>query len=100
MVLAAIGTDTCGSVRVPAAWCGVTGFRPTFGKVPLSGCQRLSESFDSIGIVARCVQDCAIVHRVLQGGLDPAASLVLPNTGAIRLLVPIHGWAVWPGFKD
>jgi aspartyl-tRNA(Asn)/glutamyl-tRNA(Gln) amidotransferase subunit A len=67
MFLAAIGTDTGGSIRMPAAWCGVTGLKPTFGRVPKSGCVPLSFSLDSVGPLARSAWDCAAMLRVLAG---------------------------------
>jgi aspartyl-tRNA(Asn)/glutamyl-tRNA(Gln) amidotransferase subunit A len=70
MAMAAIGTDTGGSVRIPAAMCGLVGFKPTARTVPLDGALPLSQSFDSIGPLARDVETCARVYAVL-AGLDP-----------------------------
>jgi aspartyl-tRNA(Asn)/glutamyl-tRNA(Gln) amidotransferase subunit A len=67
---AALGTDTGGSVRVPAAYCGVTGLRPTHGRVPNRGALAVSASFDTIGPMARCVDDVARVFAVM-AGFDP-----------------------------
>lgn len=67
MAVAAIGTDTGGSVRIPAAMCGLVGFKPTARTVPLRGTFPLSESFDSIGPMARDVDTCANVYGVLAG---------------------------------
>jgi aspartyl-tRNA(Asn)/glutamyl-tRNA(Gln) amidotransferase subunit A len=67
MFLAAVGTDTGGSIRMPAAWCGVTGLKPTFGRVPKSGCVPLSYSLDHVGPMARSALDCAAMLRVLAG---------------------------------
>jgi aspartyl-tRNA(Asn)/glutamyl-tRNA(Gln) amidotransferase subunit A len=64
---AALGTDTGGSIRVPAAFCGVAGLRPTFGRVPNRGCLPVSESFDTIGPIARHVADLARMLAVLAG---------------------------------
>src|SRR5205807_239489 len=55
---AALGTDSGGSIRIPAAWCGVTGFKPTFGLVPMDGCFPLAPSYDHAGPMARSVEDC------------------------------------------
>jgi aspartyl-tRNA(Asn)/glutamyl-tRNA(Gln) amidotransferase subunit A len=70
MAVAAIGTDTGGSVRIPAAMCGLVGFKPTARTVPLDGALPLSQSFDSIGPLARDVETCARVYSVL-AGVDP-----------------------------
>lgn len=71
MFLGAVGTDTGGSIRMPAAWCGVTGLKPTFGRVPKSGCVPLSYSLDHVGPLARSVWDCAAMLRVMAGH-DPS----------------------------
>jgi len=91
LVPCAVGTDTAGSIRIPAAWCGVTGFKPTVGKVPGGGCQVLSQSFDSIGPLANCVEDCAILHRVMAGSAEPLDPLAPPHPTSLRLLIPITG---------
>jgi aspartyl-tRNA(Asn)/glutamyl-tRNA(Gln) amidotransferase subunit A len=62
---AAIGTDTGGSVRIPAAVCGIVGFKPTAARVPRDGCLPLSTSFDSIGPLAHSVACCIAIDRVL-----------------------------------
>jgi aspartyl-tRNA(Asn)/glutamyl-tRNA(Gln) amidotransferase subunit A len=62
---AALGSDTGGSVRVPAALCGITGFKPTFGLVPTTGVIPNSYSFDHVGPMAWTVEDCAILMNVL-----------------------------------
>lgn len=64
---AAIGTDTGGSVRIPSALCGLTGFKPTAGRVPADGVLPLSSSLDSIGPLARSVSCCAQLDAVLSG---------------------------------
>jgi aspartyl-tRNA(Asn)/glutamyl-tRNA(Gln) amidotransferase subunit A len=67
MFLAGLGTDTAGSIRIPAAFCGVSGLMPTFGRVPKSGCVPLGYSLDHIGPLARGVRDCAEVLAVIAG---------------------------------
>ncbi|MDT7594202.1 MAG: aspartyl-tRNA(Asn)/glutamyl-tRNA(Gln) amidotransferase subunit [Pseudonocardiales bacterium] len=68
---AAIGTDTGGSVRIPAALCGVVGLKPTLGRVGRGGMLGLSWSFDVIGPITRTVADAAALLRVLSVGPDP-----------------------------
>ena len=68
IVPVAIGSDTGGSVRVPAALCGITGFKPTFGAITLEGVYPLSPSLDSIGVLARSVGDCAAVFDIIRDG--------------------------------
>lgn len=67
MALGAIGTDTGGSCRIPAAFCGITGFKPTQARVPLTGSVPLSYSLDSIGPLAPSVSCCAILDSLLAG---------------------------------
>jgi aspartyl-tRNA(Asn)/glutamyl-tRNA(Gln) amidotransferase subunit A len=67
MFLAGFGTDTGGSIRIPAAFCGVSGLMPTFGRVPKSGCVPLGYSLDHIGPLARSARDCAAVLEVIAG---------------------------------
>jgi aspartyl-tRNA(Asn)/glutamyl-tRNA(Gln) amidotransferase subunit A len=66
LALAGLGTDTGGSLRVPASLCGIAGFRPTLGSVPLTGVVPLAWSFDVAGPVARTAEDCALLLAVLQ----------------------------------
>ncbi|WP_338774156.1 amidase [Nocardia vulneris] len=64
---AGLGSDTAGSIRMPAAFCGVTGLLPTFGRVPKSGCVPLGYSVDRVGPLARTAADCAALLAVLAG---------------------------------
>lgn len=70
----AIGSETLGSIVSPAAVCGVTGLRPTFGRVPRTGAMTLCWSLDKLGPLARTADDCALVLRAIQGpdGTDPS----------------------------
>ena len=68
---AALGTDTGGSVRIPAALCGVVGFKPTYGRISLHGVALLAWSLDHVGVLARGVEDAALVLNELCGP-DPA----------------------------
>ncbi|HZR91798.1 MAG TPA: amidase [Gaiellaceae bacterium] len=67
LVPAALGTDTAGSIRIPACLCGVTGLRPTTGLVPIGGTVPVSWSLDTVGPLARSAADCALLLSVLAG---------------------------------
>src|SRR5215510_90281 len=68
LVFGALGSDTGGSVRLPAAACGVTGLKTTWGRVSLRGAMPLSHSLDTIGPLARSAEDCAILMQAITGG--------------------------------
>jgi aspartyl-tRNA(Asn)/glutamyl-tRNA(Gln) amidotransferase subunit A len=68
---AALGTDTGGSIRIPAACCEVVGFKPTFGLVPLEGCFPLAPSLDHAGPMARTVGECATMLAALVPSFEP-----------------------------
>ncbi|WP_433438143.1 amidase [Nonomuraea sp. CA-141351] len=74
MVPLALGTDTDGSTRIPAALCGVAGFKPAYGVIPADGVFPLAHSLDHVGLLAGDAQDCLIAYR----SLTP----VHPDTGA------------------
>ena len=65
---AALGTDSGGSIRIPAACCGVVGFKPTYGLVSLDGCFPLAPTFDHAGPMARTVAECTSMMEVLVAG--------------------------------
>ena len=73
---ASVGTDTGGSIRIPAAMCGIVGLKPTFGRVSVFGTIPLVPSFDHVGPLARSVADAAILLGLLAGrdSLDPTSS--------------------------
>jgi aspartyl-tRNA(Asn)/glutamyl-tRNA(Gln) amidotransferase subunit A len=71
LVPLALGTDTGGSVRIPAACCGVVGFKPAHGTLPVDGIQPLCPSFDTVGPMATSAGDCALAHAVLRGRPAP-----------------------------
>ena len=65
--LGALGSDTGGSIRIPAAFCGITGYKPTYGLVGRGGVMPLSFTLDHVGPMARSVEDCALMLNVLAG---------------------------------
>ena len=67
LFLGGLGTDTGGSVRFPSAVCGITGLKPTFGRVPKSGCVPLGWTLDVIGPMARTARDCSLLLSALAG---------------------------------
>jgi aspartyl-tRNA(Asn)/glutamyl-tRNA(Gln) amidotransferase subunit A len=71
----ALGTDTGGSVRLPAACCGVVGLKTALGAVPTEGVFPLAASFDTVGPMARTVADCALAHAVLTATEVPAPAI-------------------------
>lgn len=71
---ATVGSDTGGSVRIPASFCGITGFKPSFGAIPLDGALHLAFSFDHAGPLAPTVDDCAILYEVMAGRAATAAA--------------------------
>jgi aspartyl-tRNA(Asn)/glutamyl-tRNA(Gln) amidotransferase subunit A len=94
--MAALGSDTGGSIRIPSSLCGVVGLKPTFGRVSLRGVIPLSWNLDHAGPLARSVRDAAILFQVM-AGYDP------DDPGSIDLPVPnylselesgIRGWRV------
>jgi|SRR5665213_456856 len=86
MAYAALGTDTGGSCRIPAALCGLVGFKPTARRVPLKGVLPLSTSLDSIGPIASSVACCATLDAVLAG--EPPTDLPTFPLDGLRLAVP------------
>ena len=81
MALAALGTDTGGSIRVPAALCGVVGLKPTYGRVSLGGIMPLSWNLDHAGPITRKVEDAALMLQVMSGydENDPVSIKTLPG---------------------
>ncbi len=81
---AGIGTDTGGSVRIPAAFCGIVGLRPSLGRWPTEGVLPISHTRDTAGPMARGVADCALLDSVMTGGAPPAPRPI----ATLRLGVP------------
>lgn len=81
MVPGALGTQTAGSILRPASFCGVVGFKPTFGRVPRTGCLTQSPPLDTIGPMTRTVRDAALLADVLSGtdDTDPDTWLTEPS---------------------
>lgn len=88
MAAVAIGTDTGGSVRIPAALCGLTGFKPTARRVPTAGAYPLSFTLDSIGPLGASVACCAAVDAILAGSEQPVAAP--PAAARLRFLAPTN----------
>lgn len=84
---AALGTDTGGSLRIPAAFCGLTGFKPSQQSVSRVGSLPLSHSLDSVGPIARTVAECELLWQVLSEQLHSTPSLALNK---MKLVVPLN----------
>ncbi len=85
MALASVGTDTGGSIRIPAAACGVVGLKPSYGEVSTDGVIALSPRLDHVGPLAQSVEDAWMVFRVLAGDMHP--SPVAPSAEHFRLKI-------------
>ncbi|MBY8976012.1 amidase [Rhodobacteraceae bacterium NNCM2] len=84
LAAAGMGSDTGGSVRIPAAWNGLAGLKTTIGAVPCEGVIPLSTSFDTPGPLARTVEDCALLFTAMAGKAPHVAEAAMPD----RLVVP------------
>jgi aspartyl-tRNA(Asn)/glutamyl-tRNA(Gln) amidotransferase subunit A len=87
MALASIGTDTGGSIRIPAAACGVVGLKPTLGEVSIDGVVPLSRTMDHIGPLTQSVADASLVYHALLGDAHAKPPAPMPLHG-LRLAVP------------
>jgi aspartyl-tRNA(Asn)/glutamyl-tRNA(Gln) amidotransferase subunit A len=92
----ALGTDTGGSIRLPAACCGITGLKPTYGRVSRAGAMALSWSNDHVGPMARTAQDCARMLQAIAGAdpLDATASARPVPDYLAALAEPVQGLRV------
>jgi aspartyl-tRNA(Asn)/glutamyl-tRNA(Gln) amidotransferase subunit A len=81
LVPCAIGSDTGGSVRLPASWCGIVGFKPTVGRISTHGVLPLAPTLDTLGPMTRCVEDAAILYNLFQAcdPLDPRTCQYSPD---------------------
>ncbi len=81
MVPSAVGTDTFGSLRIPAALCGISGFKPTRGALPMDGVIPLCPQLDHAGPMARTVADCALLYEAMSGRPSASGFRALPLAG-------------------
>lgn len=100
-VLAGLATDTGGSGRIPAAWCGTVGFRPSEGRYPPDGVLTLSRTMDAVAVMTRSLDGLALLDAVLAAD----AGTAVPEPTELRLGVPVACWDrlsgdVLAGFED
>jgi aspartyl-tRNA(Asn)/glutamyl-tRNA(Gln) amidotransferase subunit A len=93
LTFAALGSDTGGSIRMPAHFCGVTGLKTTVGRISRAGAMPLSQSLDTVGPLARTVEDCAVL-LTLMAGVDPE------DPTAVSGPVPDYAAATTQSIKD
>lgn len=98
MGLASIGTDTGGSIRIPAAACGVVGLKGSYGEVPTDGVIPLSASFDHVGPLAQTVADAALVWSVVAS--KPMPDLAAPRAIRLRRLVGYFDRPIEPAVRE
>lgn len=78
MCIFALGSETAGSIRCPAAWCGVTGFKPTYGRTSRYGVIAMASSTDQPGPIAKNIEDCALIMQIISGK-DPLDATSSPK---------------------
>jgi len=93
MALGALGTDTGGSIRIPASLCGIVGFKPTRGRVSTRGVFPLSWNLDHVGPLTKCVKDAAIMLQVISAydAIDPSSIKMLTGDFLGHLIDDMHG---------
>ncbi len=93
---AALGSDTGGSIRLPASFCGVSGIKPTYGRVSRAGAMPLSFTMDTVGPLARTVEDCALLLAALAGAdaRDPVAEAREVPDYMAQLARPVAGLVI------
>lgn len=99
MVPCAIGTQTAGSTVRPASYCGIAGFVPTYGRLPLDGVQQLAPALDRLGLFARTIDDVRVLYGALTGDTTPPeqrppASVLVTDGSALRDVHPAMHAAV------
>ena len=101
MAFMAIGTDTGGSIRIPAAFCGCVGLKPTYGRVSKEGVFALGFTLDHIGPLAMSVRDCAIAFEAISSARGVVPGVVASLKGR-RIGIPGNGFfdRAWPEVKD
>jgi len=96
MCTAALGTDTGGSIRIPASLCGVVGLKPTYGRVSLRGVFPLSWNLDHAGPLTRCVKDAALLLQIMAGydEKDPVSVDVSVDDYSKNIEAGVKGWRI------
>jgi aspartyl-tRNA(Asn)/glutamyl-tRNA(Gln) amidotransferase subunit A len=102
MALGALGTDTGGSIRIPASLCGIVGFKPTHGRVSLRGVFPLSWNLDHVGPLTKSVRDAALMLQVISvyDPIDPASIKMLTGDYLGHLIDDIEGRKIALGIGD
>lgn len=102
MAYGALGSDTAGSIRLPAAMCGITGLKPTYGRVSRAGTMSLSPSLDVVGPLARTAYDCALLMQAIAGAdpLDPTTVLQPAADFLSDIKKPVRGWRIGIALND
>lgn len=102
MALGALGTDTGGSIRIPASLCGIVGFKPTFGRVSLRGVFPLSWNLDHVGPLTKCVKDASSMLQVISvyDPRDPASTKMLAGDYLGHLVDAVTGRKIALGIGE